>query len=131
MKNTTLFGIVIIALIIVGGFVYTRAGSSNPSDGGNINGNVVIDDVDAQKITLSTKNYNYYPNTINVKEGKPVEITLDKSVTGCLRSFVIKDLGVNDVSSNPNDKITFTPTKKGTFTFACSMGMGYGKIVVE
>ena len=129
MKNTTLLGIFVIALLVIGGFVYTRAGSSkdiNPA-----NGNDIINDVDAQKITLSTKNYNYYPNIITVKEGKPVEITLDKSVTGCLRSFTIKDLGVSKNARTPQDKITFTPTKKGTFTFACFMGMGYGKLIVE
>jgi hypothetical protein len=60
-----------------------------------------------------------------------VEITLDNSVKGCLRSFNIKDLGVQKSSKNSDDKITFTPTKKGTFKFACVMGMGYGNIIVE
>ena len=130
MKNTTL--LIFVGILIIAGawFVF---GDKNSDNGNNnlVNGNVVINDVDAQKITLSTKNYNYYPNTITVKEGKPVEITLDKSVTGCLRSFTIKDLGVAKTARTPEDKIIFTPTKKGTFTFACSMGMGYGKIIIE
>ncbi|MBS3092490.1 cupredoxin domain-containing protein [Candidatus Pacearchaeota archaeon] len=129
MKNTTI--LILVGILIISGawFVF---GNKNTDNGNNpANGNVVINDIDAQKITLSTKNYNYYPNTITVKEGKPVEITLDKSVTGCLRSFNIKDLGVSKTARTPEDKIIFTPTKKGTFTFACSMGMGYGKIIVE
>ena len=77
------------------------------------------------------KNYNYYPNTITVKSGQPVELTLDESVRGCLRGFTIKDLGVSKYSKTPEDSIDFTPTEKGTFAFSCSMGMGYGTIIVE
>ncbi|KAF0216769.1 MAG: Heavy metal transport/detoxification protein, partial [bacterium] len=84
-----------------------------------------------QKVILGMKNYNYNPNTITVKAGQPVSITLDSSVQGCLRSFAIKDLGVSKYAKTPSETIDFTPTKKGTFTFACSMGMGYGTLVVE
>ena len=59
------------------------------------------------------------------------EITLDKSVSGCYRSFNIRDIGVSQYSKDPSQKITFTPTKPGTYTFACSMGMGYGKLIVK
>lgn len=86
---------------------------------------------EVQEITLSMKNYNYYPNTITVKAGQPVSITLDNSVGGCYRSFVIRDLGVSKYTKSPSDTIDFTPTKKGTFRFACSMGMGTGTIIVE
>ena len=60
-----------------------------------------------------------------------MSISLDSSVTGCLRSFTIKDLGVSKYAKTPSETIDFTPTKKGTFTFACVMGMGYGKLIVE
>lgn len=126
MKNTTLLGIFVIVLVIVGGFMFFNSGK-------NVNGNIVSDPVseDAQKVILSIKNYNYYPNTITVESGKPVEITLDKSVGGCYRSFNVKDLGISQYARTPEDKIVFTPNKKGTFAFACSMGMGYGKLIVE
>ncbi len=86
---------------------------------------------EVQKITLGMKNYNYYPNTITVKSGIPVEITLDSSVSGCYRSFVVQQFGVSTYSQNPAQTIRFTPDKKGTFQFQCSMGMGYGTLVVE
>lgn len=86
---------------------------------------------ETQKVVISERNSNYYPDTITVKKGQPVEITLDNSVAGCLRSFTIRDLGVAKYAKTPRDTITFTPTQKGTFNFACSMGMGYGKIIVE
>ena len=109
---------VIIVLIIMGGFFVVKP----------IAGNTTSDNV--QKITLSFKNYNYYPKTITVEVGKPVEITLDNSVGGCYRDFRIQGLGVNYYSRTSSDTIKFTPTKKGTFEFACSMRMGYGTLKV-
>ena len=125
MKNTTILWVTLIIIALAGAFFYFNSGSASK------NGNATITNTEPQKITLSMKNSNYYPNTINVKEGRPVEITLDTSVKGCYRSFTIKDLSVRKYSASAEDKVTFTPTKKGTFTFACSMGMGFGKIVVE
>ena len=116
-----------IIIAVIGIFIFVNASGeeNNP-----VTGNVIADNSapngDTQKITLGVKNYNYYPNTITVKEDQPVELTLDKSVSGCLRSFNIKDLGVRGY-----DKITFTPTQKGTFGFSCAMGMGYGTLIVE
>ena len=95
------------------------------------NQNTTDSKISGQEITLSMKNYNYYPNTIEVEAGKQVSITLDNSVRGCYRAFTINDLGVRKTSKSPDDKIVFTPTKKGTFRFACSMGMGRGTIIVK
>jgi len=128
-KSTLYIGAILLVLVIVG-FFFFRGGSSA------INGNVVSEGSQAlqgevQKVVISEKNLNYYPNEIKVKAGQPVSIKLDSSVKGCLRSFNIKDLGVSKYAKTPSETIDFTPTKKGTFRFACSMGMGYGKIIVE
>lgn len=107
--------IIISALLIAGFFLFNNK---------SINGNIVNDksqnQEEIQKIILSFKN-NYSPNTIRVKQGIPVEITLDNSVKGCYRSFNIKSLEISKYSSNPLDTITFTPNKKGSFEFACGM----------
>lgn len=124
-NNTFILGAVILTLIIGGYFLF--AGAENVT--GNAVSNVGSDD--AQKVNLGIKNYNYYPDVVKVKSGQPVEITLDNSVVGCYRSFTIRDLGISKYSSSPNDKVIFTPTEKGTYTFACSMGMGVGKLIVE
>ncbi len=126
--NKAFIYFIIIFFVVVGivYFVAARNGTGNAINGAG-NG----DSGDVQKIVLSFKNYNYYPNTITVKQGVPVEITLDNSIRGCYRSFNIKSLGVSKYSSNPSDTITFTPDKKGTFEFACGMRMGYGTIIVE
>ena len=105
------------------GYQQSDPGIGNKSDTASASENSV------QEITLSFK-YNYYPNTITVGAGKPVEITLDSSVRGCYRSFNIRELGVSYRSSGPSDKIKFTPNQKGSFEFACGMRMGRGTIIV-
>lgn len=126
MKNTTSLVVIALIVLIGGYFVYINLDSGN-----SIQNNGPSTSSEAQKITLSMKNYNYYPNTITVNVNQPVEITLDSSVFGCYRAFTIREFGISEYSATPNDKITFTPTKQGTFQFSCSMGMGIGTIIVK
>lgn len=139
LSKKSIIIIAIIAIILVSGFwfVYNLSGKSTTSN--VVNENIPQDNRDSpnpstnneiQKITLSMKG-NYYPNTIKVKAGVPVEITLDSTVRGCYRSFNIQGLGVSKHSSNPSDTIQFVPNQKGTFEFACGMRMGRGTIIVE
>ena len=121
-NNKIFIGIFIIAVLVISGFLLLSGKSTT--------GNVINNEGNIQKITLSMKG-NYYPNTINVKQGVPVEITLDSSVRGCYRSFNIRELGVSKYSSGPSDTIKFTPNKKGSFEFACGMRMGTGTIIVD
>jgi plastocyanin domain-containing protein len=129
LSRKSIMTIAIIAIALIGIFFFFNSYEKN------INANVVnqarqTNNGEVQKITLSMKS-NYYPNTITVKSGVPVEITLDSSVGGCYRSFSIPKLGVSKRSSNPSDTIKFTPNQKGTFRYQCSMGMGTGTIIVE
>jgi len=119
--------LLIVLIVAAAGFFMFNGTATNTT--GNVAGDNSAGQV--QKITLSTKNLNYYPNTITVKSGEPVRIYLDESVTGCLRSFTIRDFGVAKYLKMPSDYLEFTPNKKGTFSFACSMGMGTGTLVVE
>ena len=123
MKGVTALILVIVALGVLGFFIYNNS---------NVTGNVTNDGSsgDSQQITISMKNGNYYPQTINVKAGQSVSISLDSSVVGCYRSFNIKQLGVSKYLKSPSDTVTFTPNK-GTYRFACSMGMGTGTLIVE
>src|SRR3989338_133350 len=125
MEKSTLIGFGILILLVIGGFVYldskeTVTGNSVQSLPGSV-----------QKVVISEKDLNYYPSEIKVKANQPVSISLDESVTGCLRSFTIKEIWISKYVKTPAETIEFTPTKKGTFKFACSMGMGYGTIIVE
>ena len=126
MKPIYYTALIILIIGVAGFFMFGNSGTS-------ATGNTVNDNSGGQmqKVTLSAKNLNYYPNTITVKSGEPVRIYLDESVTGCLRSFTIREFGVAKYLRTPSDYVEFTPTKKGTFGFACSMGMGTGTLKVE
>src|SRR3989344_1723532 len=126
MNKSILYIIGTILIILVAGTVLIKGNGDNynvaPAGSGT---------GDTQNIVLGIKDYNYYPNTVKVKVGVPVSISLDSSVSGCYRSFTIRDLGINKYLKTPKDTVEFTPTKKGTYRFACSMGMGTGTLVVE
>jgi len=129
MKNTIYLFLILLIIFSMSGFVFVK---------GKTNGNLNVADLEsglirgeAQKVVLSMVDYNYYPQEVKVKANEPVEITLDESVYGCLRSFTIRDLGISKILRTPEDKLTFTPKQPGIYTFACSMGMGYGKLIVE
>ena len=123
-KNTLYFALVFILVVI--GFFFLKGGNSNPSSGSGSPGTG-----DIQRIVLSFKDYNYYPNTIRVKVNQPVSISLDNSIQGCFRTFVIRDFDISKNLRTPQDSVDFTPTKTGTFRFACIMGMGSGTLIVE
>ncbi len=124
IHTSTMYLIGIIILLVVGGIFFLQSGTSDTTT-------TTISSTDsAQKVVIGIKNYNYYPNTITVKAGQPVSISLDSSVSGCYRSFTIRALGINKYLKTPKDTIEFTPTKSGTYPFACSMGMGTGTLIV-
>ncbi|MSS74628.1 hypothetical protein EXS73_00210 [Candidatus Pacearchaeota archaeon] len=122
-RKTTLFILGIIILGVLGFFFFGSSPSSN--------GNVVVGNEDAQQVTLGFKDGNYYPQTITVQAGTPVELTIDGSVTGCFRSFNVKALNIQEYSKDPSEPVRFTPTKPGTYRFVCGMGMGSGILLVK
>jgi plastocyanin domain-containing protein len=124
MKNIWIVLIIIILIVGLGVFFIKGSNVLGNSSGGS-------DKDSVQKVTLSIKNANYFPQTITVKVNEPVRIYLDSSVTGCYRAFTINELGISKYLEYPTDYIEFTPTKKGSFKFACSMGMGTGTLIVE
>ena len=86
MKNITIIIAIIVLVGLASAFVYSNSNNdiietTNTSTTGT-----------PQKIILSYKNGNYYPQTITVKSGQPVQISLDSSVKGCYRSFTISSL---------------------------------------
>ena len=127
IKKTTLYFAALIILVgVMAFFLLSNKGSSSSNN--LVNAQQVTGEI--QKVVLGTKNYNYYPNTVTVKANQPVELSLDNSVTGCLRSFTIRDSGVQKYLQTSQDTLTFTPPK-GAYRFSCSMGMGYGTLIAE
>lgn len=138
MNKSTLITLTCIIVLLVAGFFIVSKGAATTGSiitGGSVNSGKEAEPAapsgEIQRITLGAKNFNYAPSTLYVKAGIPVELTLDNSVAGCLRSFSVRELGISQYAATPADKVRFTPKKAGTYKFSCSMGMGFGKLVVE
>jgi sulfite exporter TauE/SafE len=86
-----------------------------------------------QKVTLSITNRGYSPKTFKVQKDVPVELTLETTgnVYSCATAFTFKAFNISEFLGPTDSKVkTFTPTKKGIYTFACSMGMYSGTMEV-
>lgn len=85
-----------------------------------------------QKVTIQITNSGYTPRTFTVKSGVPVELkVMAGEVYSCATAFTFKAFGINAyVKPNSNQIFTFTPTRKGRYTFSCSMGMYSGTMEV-
>lgn len=94
--------------------------------------NVKVED-GVQKVILSVSNSGYSPRNFRVQKDVPVELTLvtKGGVYSCATSFTFKAFDIYDLLKPTDSKVhTFTPTKKGIYTFACSMGMYSGTMEV-
>lgn len=126
MNKSYFYFIGIFFLVLVFGFMMVKGNSLSQDE--------VVSAVlkeGYQEVRLGLKDYNYYPNAVKVKAGIPVRVYLDQSVVGCLRDFTVRDFGIHEYLQNPDDYIEFMPEEKGKHTFACSMGMGTGVLIVE
>lgn len=138
MENKKAIITLVVALIFVASALIFLTLFNNPSIGQSIQGNSILNPTmisnnpeKIQKINMTVKNSNYYPDKIYLKKNQPVEITLDNNARGCFRYIVIDELNIILHSQNPEKKITFTPSKRGVFEFHCNSGLGDGKIIVS
>ncbi|MEN8253025.1 MAG: sulfite exporter TauE/SafE family protein [Patescibacteria group bacterium] len=85
-----------------------------------------------QRVTINVEQRGYSPNYFQVQRGVPVELTLNTSgVYSCATDFTFREFGIyKQLKPSGLETFTFTPTKKGRFTFACSMGMYSGVMEV-
>ncbi len=125
MNNKTLLFGIIILLVVVGFIVFsnmdvTKPDSQNPINLGN-----------AQEVVLSQDGLNY--KDVYAEAGKPITISADSSVRGCLRSVAFNIEGKKYVKylKSSSDTLMLPALEKGTYSFSCSMGMGFGKLVVN
>lgn len=90
----------------------------------------IVDGV--QPVTINILNSGYSPRHFAVKNGIPVKLTVNAGeVYSCATAFTFRAFGINAfVKPNTNQVFTFTPDKKGIYTFSCSMGMYSGTMEV-
>ena len=126
MKNTTMLFIIMAMLFLVGGFVFVNGRASTnvvSNSGETFQG-------ETQRIVLSQDDLNY--KDAKAQADKPITISADSSVKGCLRSVVFNLDGkkYSKYLRNPEDTLQLPALSKGTYTYSCTMGMGFGKLIV-
>lgn len=86
-----------------------------------------------QKATVLVQDGKYTPSTIEVKKGKPVQITFKGGKNmGCEATIYFKSLKqTKTVKEGKTVVFSFTPSSAGEVKFACSMDMIRGKVVVK
>ena len=127
MEKNIFYIVSIFVLIIIAGFIFLRGGAVQENT--NIQPGIIQGET--QKVVLSQEDLNY--KHVIVKTGQPILLSADGSVNGCLRSvaFNIEGRRYSKYLRTTEDTLQLPALKKGTYTFSCSMGMGYGKLIVE
>jgi plastocyanin domain-containing protein len=85
-----------------------------------------------QEVTITVEG-GYSPSVVRVRKGQPVRLIFDrKEKSPCSDEVVISEYGVRRFLK-PFEKtaIDVTPTKAGSYEFACGMSMLRGRIEVE
>jgi|GEM_PF-3609190 Uncharacterized protein conserved in bacteria len=127
-KKKTLIGWSAAMVAVAGmitGMIFLTQGAGDP--GPAPRAAVISGGVQTVQTTVTSTGY----GTINVKAGTKVSWTMNYTGRGCIAYMRIPDFGISKTLSSGANVITFTPTKKGTYTVRCTMGMYTGKIIVS
>jgi membrane fusion protein, copper/silver efflux system len=75
----------------------------------------------------------YTPSTITAVAGQRLRIVFNRlNDDACSEEVVFKDFGIRKkLAPNAETTVEFTPSKAGTFKFACGMDMMKGKLIVK
>ena len=84
-----------------------------------------------QEINMNVDASGYSPNSFVIKEGVPVKWNVNVLVlTSCNSELVMREYGIDKNLQKGLNVIEFTPTKTGTISFTCGMGMLHGSFIV-
>jgi cytochrome c oxidase subunit 2 len=76
-------------------------------------------------IKIGAKKFEFSPAEITVKKGEPVVLEINSE--DVKHGFTLPDFGVRtDIKPGTVNRVTFTPDKVGSFTFACDVFCGAG-----
>jgi cytochrome c oxidase subunit II len=80
---------------------------------------------DEQHVAMVAMKFDYLPDQITVKKGKPV--VLELSTLDRIHGFNVPGLGLRtDIPPGPSTFLRFTPDKAGTFNLHCDNFCGDG-----
>ncbi len=137
MNKGTLIGLIILIIIIVGGyFIYKNSNSSTPNPATNGGTSAPLETTNpnaalplmatttpaVKEFTVSGKNYSFTPNTLTVKKGDHVKITFVD--TQGMHNFKIDEFNAlsKTLKGGSQDVVEFTADKTGQFQYYCAVG---------
>lgn len=105
----------------------------NPSENKNTEPTLGLTADGKQQVTIDVTQYGYRASSTKISVGVPVDLTLRTQDTySCAIAFTIPNLGIRKtLKPTGEEKITFTPTRRGRLVYTCSMGMysGYFDVI--
>ena len=88
-------------------------------------GTYVNAQTDEHIIQIVAKRFNYTPNMITLKKGRPV--VLELTTLDVMMGFNVPDLGIRtDIIPGKVARVHLVPDKAGTFPFVCDVFCGSG-----
>ena len=113
---------IVAILLIIGGAILS---------GGEVQNVIAKPRVQSAKVTISERGYQ--PVALRLRKGIPARVTFVRTTDATrVKEIVLPDFGIRrTLPLNQSVVVTFTPTRKGTFTFVCGMNMLRGTIVVR
>jgi plastocyanin domain-containing protein len=75
----------------------------------------------------------YQPATFKLRRGVRARVTFVRTTDAtCVRDIVLPDISVRrELPLNEPVVVSFTPKKRGSFTFVCGMNMMRGELIVR
>jgi plastocyanin domain-containing protein len=118
MNRVSITSRLVIGLIILAIGAATNTGTAKPR---------------LQTATVKITERGYEPYIVKVRRGVRTRITFVRTTDAtCATEVVFPELGIRrELPLNQPVVITFTPSKKGEFTFTCGMKMMRGKLIVQ
>ena len=129
MKTSVIIGIVIVALLLVGGIYWSMQEKTyfknddkstiKESPGSVGSGTTATVSIQEKVINIKASRFLYDPGTITVKKGDKVKMVIDNADT--THGIVIPNLSISGIGS-----VEFTADRVGTFEFKCPTMCGSG-----
>ena len=86
-----------------------------------------------QQFTVKITERGFEPESLKLRRGVPARITFLRTLDNtCATEIVISEFGIRRaLPLNQPTVVSFTPNRKGEFSFTCGMNMMRGKLIVR
>lgn len=129
--NSKLVAVVIVIVLIAGGFLFFRNRTIAPTDGvidnnmpvpGSYVDEMIVEEEDIKEFSIDASPFSFTLSTITVNRGDTVKITL-KNLNGT-HDWTLDEFNASTrvLKVGEEGTITFIADKSGTFEYYCSVG---------